>query len=84
MNRIAFNTRPLLGAASELATLLVMVGMTAASAAVWAAGSGPVLPQLPTVVVTGKAPISTQTPVRLPLVVVTAKRSGSSAAADAT
>lgn len=82
MNRIAFNTRPLLNAASELATLAVMVGMTVASAAVWAAGSGPVLPQLPTVVVTGKAPVSTQAPVRLPLVVVTAKRA--SAAADAT
>lgn len=81
MNRTAFNTRPLLNAASELATLAVMLGMTAASAAVWAAGSGPVLPQLPTVVVTGKAPVSTQAPVRLPLVVVTAKRA--SAVADA-
>lgn len=72
-----FDPRPRLGISAELATLLVMLGLSAASAAVWAAGTGPVLPQLPQlpgVVITGKAPVSQLAPLRLPTVVVTARR----------
>ncbi|WP_374661745.1 hypothetical protein [Inhella sp.] len=69
-----------LSALSDVLTMIVMAGLTAASAAVLA---GPmVLPEptvvtLPTVVVTAKRTQSPE-PTRLPAVVVTAKRASAS------
>lgn len=78
-----FNTHPVLQAFSEGLNLVVMAGLTLASAAVLAIPPGPraadSVPRaepilLPTVVVTANSSNAASVP-RLPTVVVTAKRS---------
>lgn len=75
------NTRPVLNAFGDGLHLVVMAGLTLASAAVLAIPHGPRAVEaepivLPTVVVTAKPSAATSVP-RLPTVVVTAKRSAS-------
>ncbi len=84
MNRIAFATRNGLNSLAEGLTLFAMAGLTVAGAAAWAGSApAPSLPQLPLVIVTGKAPTTapsvSSTAYRLPTVVVTAKRSAAAA-----
>jgi hypothetical protein len=73
----AFNTRPSLIAFSEGLTFVVMVGLTLASAATFAfaptRSASADVPRLPTVVV---SKVSASEIVRLPIVIVTGKRSG--------
>ena len=59
-----------LGHFAEALTLVTMLGMTATSVAAWASEANPVVHQLETVVVTGKA----QTLHKLPTVIVVGKR----------
>jgi len=69
----SFNTRNILTTVGDVATVLVMAGLTLTSAAAMAFPVNqpePVVYSLPQVVVTVKAPVIEQ----LPLVIVTARR----------
>lgn len=80
MNRIAFTASSSINRLIGALTLITMGGLSLAGATALASGSpSPSLPQLPLVVVTGKAPAQAY---RLPTVVVTAKRGVSNAVAS--